>query len=208
MSTVAEEQVLVFPTEVFLDLGHFQGFSNKVDHYLPAILASGQLSYRPRGEMEEDPSYKQLIPYVLFRYRDADGNLSLFRYQRGAGGGEAKLRAKMSVGIGGHISTLDGSVDEASDDVYRTGMRRELDEEVAIDSAYQESCVGLINDDETPVGKVHLGVLHVFDLEQPKVHSREDDIQAASFQPLDEIAKELDGYESWSQIAVRAILDA
>ncbi|MEM8864109.1 MAG: phosphoesterase [Planctomycetota bacterium] len=211
MSTVAEEQVLVVPTPVFHEIGHFEGFSDEVDRYLPQLLDCGQLSYRPRGEMEQDPSFKQLIPYAVFRYVEADGTVTLFQYQRGGGVGEARLRAKRSVGVGGHISTLDADAvansPGGSADVYRQGLQRELAEEVIVESPSRESCIGLINDDLTDVGKVHLGVVHVFDLEQPAVSPREDDIQNASFQPLAKIAAELDGFESWSQIVVRALVD-
>ena len=90
-------------------------------------------------------------------------------------------------------------------DVYREGMLRELAEEVAIDSPYREQVVGLINDDETPVGQVHLGVVHLCDLERPAVEPREDDVLEAGFRPVAEILAELDRFESWSQIVVRAL---
>ncbi|MEM6799477.1 MAG: phosphoesterase [Planctomycetota bacterium] len=208
-STVAEEQVLVVPTEVFHQIGHFQGFSSEVGRYLPALLDCGQLSYRPRGQMEDDPSFKQLIPYVVFRYAGEDGVAAVFNYQRGGGSGEARLRAKRSVGVGGHISTVDAqaaAAGGASAEVYRLGLERELAEEVHIEAPFTESCLGLINDDETDVGKVHLGVVHAFDLQSPGVRPREDDIQDAGFRPIAEVAKELDRYESWSQIAVKALV--
>ena len=206
VETAQEEHILVVPTAVFHELGHFQGFSTDVERYLTPLLTSGQLSYKPRGAMEEDPSFKQLIPYVLFRYRNTNGDESLFSYLRGGSSGEARLKSKRSVGVGGHISTLD-HVDELSgaDDVYRRGLERELEEEVAIDSAYQESQVGLINDDETPVGKVHLGVVHIFDLEAPKVSPREESLADAQFLPVEQVLESLDQYESWSEIAVRAL---
>lgn len=204
MSTVAEERVLVVPTEEFHSLGHFQGFSSDVDTYLPALFQSNDLSYRPRGEMEQDPSFKQLIPYVLFRHVDSDGIARLFQYKRGGGQGEKRLHAKRSVGIGGHISTLDADAGTAQD-VYREGMQRELDEEVAIEAAFTDQLVGLINDDETPVGQVHLGIVHLYDVDGPNVHSREEDILDAGFQPIDELLAELDQFETWSQIVVKAL---
>ncbi|TWT76838.1 hypothetical protein Pla123a_22610 [Posidoniimonas polymericola] len=215
MTLVAEEQVLVIPTELFHSLGHFQGFSPEVDRYLKPILESGQISYRPRGQMEADPSFKQLIPYCVFRFVDADGVARILNYQRGGGGGEARLRAKRSVGVGGHISTLDHQASEAAEHsktqdsaaVYRAGLMRELDEEVSINAGHTESCIGMINDDETDVGRVHLGVVHVFDMQQPAVDAREDDIQDVRFTPLAEIAADLDHYETWSQIAVRALVE-
>lgn len=201
---VAEEQVLVLPTSEFRALGHFQGFSTDLDTYLPAILESQQLSYRPRGEMEQDPGFKQLIPYVLCRYTDEGGTPHLFQYKRGGGQGEKRLHAKRSVGIGGHISTLDASAGTAHD-VYREGMRRELDEEVAIETSYTDQLVGLINDDDTPVGQVHLGIVHLYDVERPQVEPREADILDARFQPIEQLLAELDQFETWSEIAVKAL---
>ena len=205
MPAVAEERVLVVPTSRFHALGHFQGFSADMDRYLPALLEGDDLAYRPRGEMEQDPSFKQLIPYVLFRYVDSDGGVHLFQYKRGGGQGEKRLHAKRSVGVGGHISTVDAADRLNHHDVYREGMLRELAEEVVIDTPYEQRTVGLINDDETPVGQVHLGVVHLCDVLRPAVSPREEDILDAGFRPVDEILAELDQFESWSQIVVRAL---
>ncbi|MGD9633474.1 MAG: phosphoesterase, partial [Pirellulales bacterium] len=89
--------------------------------------------------------------------------------------------------------------------VYREGMQRELAEEVAIDTPYTESIAGLINDDETPVGTVHLGVVHLCDVERPAISPREDDVLDAGFRPIAEVLARLEEFESWSQIAVRAL---
>ncbi|HEX2476992.1 MAG TPA: phosphoesterase, partial [Lacipirellulaceae bacterium] len=70
---------------------------------------------------------------------------------------------------------------------------------------YSENIVGLINDDETPVGQVHLGVVHLCDVERPEVGPREADILDAGFRPVDEILARLEAFESWSQIVVRAL---
>jgi predicted NUDIX family phosphoesterase len=176
-----------------------------MDRYLPALLEGDDLSYRPRGEMERDPSFKQLIPYVVFRHIDRDRAAWLFQYTRGGGMGEARLHAKRSVGVGGHISEEDGDEQASPHDVYRKGMLRELAEEVVLHTTYREKVVGLINDDDTPVGQVHLGVVHLCDLDWPVVAPREDDVLDAGFRRVGDILAELDGFESWSQIAVRAL---
>jgi predicted NUDIX family phosphoesterase len=204
MSTVAEEKILVVPTPLFHQLGYFQGFSADVARYLPQLLEAEYLDYRPRGEMEDDPSFKQLIPYALFRWVDTSGVVHLFDYLRGGGQGERRLHAKRSVGVGGHISSLDAAAG-CFHDVYREGMRRELEEEVIINTPYTENIVGLINDDETPVGQVHLGVVHLCDVERPDIQPREADILDARFRPIDDILARLDAFESWSQIVVRAL---
>lgn len=202
---VSLEKVLVVPTELFHQLGHFQGFSPDVEKYFEPLLACDDISYRPRGDMEQDPSFKQLIPYVLFRHTTPDGEVHLFDYLRGGGVGEARLRAKRSVGVGGHISLEDAEISNHSHDVYREGMRRELEEEVSIDTPYNEVVAGLLNDDETEVGKVHLGVVHLCDVETPQITPREEDLAEAGFRPVRQVLADLDRYESWSQIVVRAL---
>lgn len=204
MTAIATERVLVVPTALFHELGHFQGFSAAVARYLPRLLDGDEIRYLPRGRMEEDPSFKQLIPYALFRWTDDDGFVHLFEYRRGSGQGEQRLHAKRSVGVGGHISSVDAAAGHTKN-VYREGMRRELEEEVAIDTPYDETIAGLINDDETPVGQVHLGVVHLCDVRRPAVRPREADILEAGFRPLADILGRLDEFESWSQIAVRAL---
>ncbi|MGA2256039.1 MAG: hypothetical protein ABSG53_15440 [Thermoguttaceae bacterium] len=106
--------------------------------------------------MEIDPSYKQLIPYVIFMHRNVD-QPAIFQYTHTKGQGEARLHGKHSVGIGGHISTFDGIAHP-----YHDGMKRELEEEVSINTPYTTRRVGLINDDSTEVGSVHLGIVHLF----------------------------------------------
>ncbi len=201
MSTVQIEQVLVVPTALFNDCGYFQGFTKDVDRYLPTLLDTANTSYRPRDKMEEDPSFKQLIPYCVFCHTDESGTQSVFQYTRGKGQGETRLHSKRSVGIGGHISTLD----EGQDSAYEQGMARELEEEVIIETQFSQTCVGLINDDSNEVGKVHLGVVHLIDVELPNVRSRETEIEFSGFQPVSEIMAELEHFETWSQICLEAM---
>lgn len=203
MVEVSTEQVLVVPTAVFHGLGYFQGFSADAVRYLGELLQPSNISYRARGEMEENPAFKQLIPYCVFRYTDADGRESVFTYTRGKGQGEGRLRSKRSIGIGGHISSDDGQ--EGGTAAYQEGMQRELDEEVFIDTPYRERCIGLINDDETPVGQVHLGVVHLFEVEVPAVRPRESELVECGFRAVSSLLNDLDSFESWSQICLRAI---
>jgi predicted NUDIX family phosphoesterase len=202
LSTVRTERVLVVPTRLLNDLGYFQGFSPDVERYLAELLGPRHTSYRPRDEVEQDPAFKQLIPYAIFQHRDAAGRLTVFQYTRGTGQGEGRLHSKRSVGIGGHISADDAPSAAAA---YDEGMRRELDEEVVISAPYTQRCVGLINDDQTEVGRVHLGVVHIFDIEQPAVRPRESEIIEAGFRPIGEILADLSRFESWSQICLRAL---
>ncbi len=204
MTLVETEQVLVVPTSLFHDIGHFQGFCPDVEKYFEHLMNPEHASYRPRGEMERDPSFKQLIPYVIFRHTDDAGRVQVFQYTRGKGQGEGRLHSKRSIGIGGHISSVDAETDGAFDP-YAEGMRRELEEEVAINTLYRDECVGLINDDETEVGRVHLGVVHIFDVAEPSVLPRENDIAEAGFVPVSDLIADMSRFETWSQICLRAL---
>jgi predicted NUDIX family phosphoesterase len=197
--TTTVEHVLVVPTLLFHEIGHFQGFNPDVDRYLDTLLDPMHTRYLPRPEAEEDPSYKQLIPYCVFRHGD-----DVFHYTRGSQQGEGRLHAKMSIGVGGHISTLDRDI---SDEPYLAGMERELEEEVAIETGFSAQLIGMINDDETEVGKVHLGVVHVFELDEPKVQPREESMIDTGFTPIAELARDLDRFETWSQICLKFLLE-
>jgi predicted NUDIX family phosphoesterase len=204
MSQYQVEHVLVVPTELFRRLGYFQGFCRDVDRYLGQLLSPENMSFRLRSQVEDDPNFKQLIPYMLFRHRSPSGPDAVFQYTRGTGMGEGRLHRKRSVGIGGHISADDVGSD-ASSNPYQEGMRRELDEEVIVEAPYTASCVGLINDDQSEVGRVHLGVVHILDLERPAIRPREEDIIECGFRPIPEILADMAGFETWSQICMRAL---
>ena len=196
------EHVLCVPTLLFNQIGHFDGLCTRTDPYLKTLLDPEYLSYRPRDQVEDDPSFKQLIPYCVFRHRDDAGDpgsephyLSYVRSK----GGEVRLDAKRSVGIGGHISRDDG---DAGQIAYDAGMRRELAEEVRIDAGYSHELIGLLNDDSNEVGRVHLGLVHLFDLDRPQVSSSEASIADVGFAPLRELRLKYDQFETWSQIVL------
>ena len=191
MTDKSAERVLVLPTARFHSLGIFQGFCPRVGDYLPALLDPAYLQYLPRSVAEIDASFKQLIPYVVLRYRD-----QVFAYTRGHAGGEARLRALRSIGIGGHICAEDGA---AFADPYRVGLLRELEEEVVLDTAYTERILGLINDDRTPVGEVHLGVVHVLDLAEPNVRHRDDALADGALASLKQLRQDRAEFETWSR---------
>ena len=196
----AVEHVLVIPTDVFHEVGHFQGFCGDTERYLNVILDPVYASYRPRPEMEQDPSFKQLIPYCIF---ECGGQV--FHYRRGSGQGESRLHALRSVGVGGHVSTLDR---DGCQTPYLEGMKREIAEEIDLQSDWTETCVGLINDDETDVGRVHLGIVHIFRLDSPKVLPREKSMIDAGFAPPEQLVREREEFETWSQICLSHLYGA
>lgn len=188
-----EEQVLVIPTRVLHDAGLFHGLHRNIEHYLAKLLDAKQCHFMPRGRAEEDPSFKQLIPYVVMKYRD-----QVFHYRRGKGMGEKRLHGLRSVGIGGHINPID----DGAASLYREGMLREVAEEVVIDTTFNETLFGFINDDSTPVGSVHLGIVHVFELTEPRVQRREVDLMESGFTPISELQGKSSEFETWSQFVL------
>ncbi len=189
------EHVLVVPTLLFHELGYFQGFNARVERYLDTLLDPAHTSFRPRNEVEEDPSYKQLIPYCIFMHAG-----QVFHYRRGKAGGEGRLHSKRSIGIGGHISSTDSLHGNRR---YDEAMHREISEEVILESGFSDHCVGLINDDETPVGRVHLGIVHIFDLDSAKVLPREESILETGFAQPAELLQVCAEFETWSQICLK-----
>ena len=195
------ERVMVVPAGLLDELGRFQGFCVDTERYIPVLLDKQHVSFRPRSQMEDDPNFKQIIPYCILR-----SGSTVFRYTRGKKMGEKRLHALESIGVGGHISlTDDRPLIGGAESTYQEAMHRELDEEVIIDSPYREHCVGLINDDSTPVGQVHLGVIHLFDLEQPQVRRREAALTQAGFVSLEDLRSGRDRLETWSQFCLDAV---
>ena len=201
MTTANEpiEHVLVVPTSLFRELGYFQGFSADTDRYLKTLLDPVHTSFRPRNEVEEDPGFKQLIPYCIFRHAG-----EIFYYKRGKKGGEGRLYSKRSIGIGGHISSTDRLT---GDRRYSEAMHREITEEVFLESGFKDECVGLINDDETPVGQVHLGIVHIFDIDAAKVRPREESILETGFAHPADLLRDFDEFETWSQICLKNLFE-
>ena len=202
MSQVHSERVLVVPAAELDRLGRFQGFCGDADRYLGALLVPEFMDYRPRSEVEEDPSLKQIIPYVVFRCGD-----SVFCYRRGKSQGESRLHRRRSLGVGGHVAEADAD-GRKTIEAYEMALKRELDEEVRVDSPGRMTRVGLINDDSTPVGSVHLGVVHVVDLERPEVTPLEEGLAEPEFVKISELRESWDEFETWSQICIASFLEA
>jgi predicted NUDIX family phosphoesterase len=189
-----DERVLVVPASHLAKAGAFTGFRPADDAFRAALLDPAAFSFRPRSEVETDPSFLQLIPYVVLRCGDR-----VFHYRRGKAGTETRLAARRSVGVGGHISEADAA---GGDDAYRTGMLRELTEEVELGCGYAERALGFIHDPSTPVGEVHLGVVHVFELASPAARPREAALADAGFAPLAELLADRERFETWSQFVL------
>lgn len=200
MSKYAGEQVLVIPRGVLEEVGMFQGIlTEDLDVALSRILSSDAELFLDRAAAEEDPSHKQLIPYCIFRCGDR-----VLHYTRGKAGGENRLHAKISVGVGGHINPVDTDGGKTGRAAYQAAVTREIEEELVLDQPHEHRIIALINDESNPVGEVHLGVVHLIELSTEQVSSREDALLDLGFSSLDELAGPMfDRLETWSQICVR-----
>ena len=194
-----EENVLVIRRSLFDELGSFQGLNFEPRKYLEAILSRGHNFFLSRPKAEIDPTHKQIIPYVLLAY----GN-TVLHYVRGKKAGEQRLVAKGSIGIGVHMNESDESLFALDEAAYRAGVEREVTEEISINTKFDDRIVALLNDDSTEVGQVHLGIVHVFKLAEPKVEKRETMITNLAFLSKDELLARRDSLETWSQICLHA----
>ena len=190
-----EEMILVVRRTLFDELGSFQGLNFDVNHYLPALLSRANNFFMPRSAAEADPAFKQIIPYVILSH----GN-RILHYVRGKKAGEQRLVAKGSIGIGGHMNEGDEGLFALDRAAYDAAVRREVGEELQLASAYQDRTVALLNDDSNDVGKVHLGIVHVFDLATEEVRKGEAMITELQFLDRAALSARRDAMETWSQI--------
>lgn len=194
-----EEQVLVIERKVIEQIGVFHGLKFDVNRYLDKIFVQGVPRFMPRSQAEQDPSYKQLIPYVIMAHEG-----KYLSYVRGKRAGETRLVAKRSIGIGGHINPVD-DMPLFNIDFYQTyiaAVEREVSEEVLVETSHTDSIVALLNDDSNDVGSVHLGIVHYWKLDTPEVCKKEQMITQMAFMALDELQQVKDSLETWSQLCL------
>lgn len=201
----SQEKVLVIPRSLFDSLGSFQGLNNEIERYLPIFLDPVNHSFVARSEAEEDPSLKQLIPYIVVT---CEGRV--LQYRRGSGSGETRLLKKRSLGIGGHINDEDGLGKDFDAAAYERALLRELEEELNLPSSFHFSQIkpwALLNDDSNAVGEVHLGVVHQCELLSDEVTAREEAIAELGFFSHEELQQHVEEFESWSQIVIQGWSD-
>lgn len=195
-----QELVLVFQSRLLDEMGRFQGICRRVKPYLESIFGNGNSRFMARSRVEEDPGFKQIIPYVILKH---DGRV--FHYVRGKESGEGRLRAKGSIGIGGHIQPMDLTLFTSPRTLYLEAAAREVCEEVRVEAQHREQIVALINDDSTPVGRVHFGIVHIWDLDNPRVRRRERQITRCGFVSLEQLEAQRDSLETWSQFCLQIL---
>ncbi len=194
-----EEQVLVVERKVVEEAGMFQGFALDVEHYLQKLFVPGVPRFMPRPQAEKDPSYKQLIPYVLMTHGG-----KFLSYVRGKRAGETRLVGNRSIGIGGHINPADDMPLFSADfrEAYFSAVEREVAEEVSLETKHINHVIALLNDDSNEVGQVHLGVVHLWTLDAPNVTRKEQMITQLTFMSLSELQEVRDTMETWSRLCL------
>jgi predicted NUDIX family phosphoesterase len=188
-----DEQVLVVPRETLVPGDGWTGVRRgDLAAELDVVAREGR--FRRRGDAEEDPTHKQVIPYLVLR----DGE-HWFLMRRSKAGGDARLHDLWSIGVGGHLNPGDGDV--------AGGLRREWAEELVADFEPDYAAVGLLNDDSTAVGSVHVGFVYVADAGGRAVAIRETDKLEGRFATTEEVAAVRDGLETWSRLAFDALTE-
>ncbi len=182
------ERVLVIPRDRIMNARGWRGIRRTgAARRLDVIAAEGR--FEPRAAMERDPLFKQVIPYLVLR----DGD-RYFLMRRTRAGGDERLHDRFSIGVGGHLNP--GDVDLGG------GLAREWSEELAADFVPEFRLVGLLNDDETEVGRVHLGVVYLADAAGRAVRVRETDKLEGAFADLGAVRAVYDQLETWSQLVL------
>ncbi len=189
--TAPGEQVWVVPREAFFPRGAPHGFWRPRAGETERLTLQGR--FAERAAVEEDPSLKQVIPYAIVRRGDA-----IFVCRRARRGGDRRLQGLRSIGVGGHINPCDAP------DPVAGALRREVEEELEIPRGWRWRIAGLLNDDTTAVGSVHLGVVAVVEPGEGAVDVREADRMSGAFLARAELlklhARERASFESWTSL--------
>ena len=180
------ELVLGVPRRLLLGEAGWHGLrSDAIDGMLTMIRAEGH--HRPRDEAESDEAWKQVIPYLLLR----DGG-RIFLMKRSRAGGDVRLHERWSIGVGGHLGPRDDGIE--------AGLLREFDEELAADWRPELRLLGVLNDDSTSVGRVHLGVVFEAEADGRPVAVRETHKLSGAFVEPAEVRRGYEHLETWSQL--------
>lgn len=195
------EQILAIPTENVWNILNYQekGVIKALDvDIMDKLLLHGV--FRPRNILEEDSSYKQIIPYAVICY----GN-EVYMFRRLNKQTEARLHNKCSLGVGGHMNPYGDKIDI---DYLHHELEREMHEEVKLG----EGCeiidmkpVGFINDDLSEVGKVHLGVLYHITVSNNHIEINETEKMTGEWVAISDLTKYYSNMETWSQLYCKLI---
>ncbi|WP_239745116.1 NUDIX domain-containing protein [Mammaliicoccus sp. F-M27] len=202
MSKFDEMITVVLRKTIFNDEAYqFDGFKSIQDEETKYIYETiNQYETKRRGDMEEDPSYKQLISYCILE----NENDEVLVYERLTGGGEGRLHGLSSIGVGGHMNDVPGATNV--EEVIRENAARELEEEVGLNKQDVENMelIGFINDDQNEVGKVHIGVVFKLKVDKESVEAIETDTLKINWVNQSELSHN-ENYETWSSLIIDGI---
>jgi len=190
-----EELVFAFPTDEFWKLTPYKiGLIKENSEVLKRIVQNGL--FLRRSELEEDPSFKQIIPYAIISHKE-----SFYLFRRTSGQTEKRLRNKFSLGVGGHMNPNDNM--ESKEQYLIDELKRELFEEIKLlNGCFIEDIefIGFINDDTIPVGRVHIGLLYNIHVSNKEVYINETDKMTADWIDKPNLAEFYEGMETWTKI--------
>lgn len=184
-----EEVMVIAAAEVFKN-GAWQGLKTGGADTLLKIIQEKHC-FLPRHQVEYDPSWQQIIPYIIFRH-----NHKYLLTNRLENSAEQRLHHQYSLGLGGHINREDTN----ETDPVEAGLWREWKEEVSYEGTLSHSLIGFINDDSREVSQVHLGLFYLFEGSSPQITVLEDHEMVGQLLSLSEIEPFYNKMESWSQI--------
>lgn len=205
-----DEKVLVVPAEIIFKEGRWQGLKrDNLNYYLDLIKNNYQ--FKRRGDVETDPSWQQIIPYIIFSYKK---NYFIYKYLPKAG--EHRLVDTYQIGVGGHINEIDlispnsHGREDYGIDVLEAGMMREWDEEVEYrGNILEKSFIGLLNDDSQPVESVHLGLVYNFVGDSPEISIKEKEKMVGELVNKKDIGQKITSNNGvWIKVVYRDYLKA
>jgi predicted NUDIX family phosphoesterase len=209
-----EELVFAFPTDELWKLMNYKrkGLIRANSGVLKRIVQNGL--FLGRSELEEDPSYKQIIPYAIIsnkepeplawldKLRGVRQSQTFYLFRRTSEQTEKRLHNKFSLGVGGHMNPVDSM--EPKEHYLIDELKRELYEEVELlNGCLIEDIefIGFINDDTIPVGRVHIGLLYNLHVSNKEVYINETDKMTAEWIDKSNLAEFYEGMETWTKIA-------
>jgi predicted NUDIX family phosphoesterase len=208
-----EELVFAFPTDEFWKLMTYKrkGLIKENNEVLKRIVQNGL--FLKRSELEEDPSFKQIIPYAIISYKEPENRTwrdklrgvrqsqSFYLFKRTSKQTEKRLHDKFSLGVGGHMNPNDSM--ESKEQYLIEELKRELHEEVKLlNGCFIEEIefIGFINDDTISVGRVHIGLLYNIHVSNKEVYINETDKMTAEWIDKSNLAEFYEGMETWTKI--------
>ncbi|OIO45458.1 hypothetical protein COU05_01880 [bacterium (Candidatus Gribaldobacteria) CG10_big_fil_rev_8_21_14_0_10_37_21] len=191
------EEILVIKRDIIFKDTIWQGLkTDNLEHFLDII--KNNFEFKRRGDVENDPSFQQIIPYILFNF---ENKYFLYKYLEKAG--EQRLINDYMLGVAGHINP----VDNKQENTIEAGMMREWEEEVDFQgNLLEKKLIGILNDDSRPVEAVHLGLVYLFKGDSAKIVVKEKETIKGEMMTLPEIALCMEKSGGWAPIIYHSYL--